>query len=149
MVRILKHEAVKGLNMLKLILEAAEYALVNADQMDLRNFKLGAIGIRNDGKKVKARNASVKIGEVSAGGLTFPAAHAERKLCGKLDYFSQVFVARISRENGQLRNSRPCKFCMIALRAAKVSKVYYSISNFEYGCIDFTAREFERSFYKK
>ncbi len=136
--------------MLKMILEAAQYALSTAHD-DKRNYLLGAVGVRSDGAMVHAQNGSVCIGVSSEmhGGLTFPEAHAERRLSRKLDVGSTVWVARVARSDGSLRNSRPCYDCMLALRSRKVKKVYYSINSTEYGCIDLQSKEFERTFKKK
>lgn len=129
-----------------MILEAAKYSKISNNREDKRNFVLGAIGIRKDGAIVKARNGSVNIGCSYGGGWSFPAAHAERKLCSKMDYNGTVYVSRIARSTGELAMARPCVDCMIALRSRKVSKCYYSINPYQYGMIDFENGEYERVF---
>lgn len=95
---------------------------------DRRSFLLGAVGVRSDGVMVKALN-----------GPTFfpvPCAHAEARLAKKLDYYATVYVARVRLGDGEFAISKPCDNCMRALKAKKVKKIYYSISNDEYGIID-------------
>lgn len=130
----------------KFILEAAKFSYINGGREDRRNFQLGAIGFRADGAKVAARNGSVRIGEIYSGGWSYAHAHAERKLCKKMDHGGIVYVARVSKQDGTLKNSRPCYDCMLALRAKKVLKCYYSINEFQYGMIDFSNNEYERVF---
>lgn len=128
--------------MLKLLKEAAAHASIVG--LDRRAFQFGAIGIRKDGSRVYSRNIPVNIGDYSSG--CFPHAHAERRLCKKMDCGGIVYVARISKKDGSLRNARPCQYCMIAMRARSISKCYYTISDYEYGVIDFRSKEFERTF---
>lgn len=65
-------------------------------------------------------------------------AHAEARLCKKLDYNSTVYVARVKLCNGQFGISRPCSSCMKTLMSKKVKRVYYTISEKEYGVIGFS-----------
>jgi deoxycytidylate deaminase len=94
---------------------------------DCRSFKLGAIGLRNDGTIVSALNgpAPNKCSQV----------HAEARLCQKLTPGSTVWVARI-RHDGTLGMARPCPSCQRRLRSTGVVKVIYTISDNEHGVLD-------------
>jgi tRNA(Arg) A34 adenosine deaminase TadA len=92
-----------------------------------RNFLVGAVGIRSDGTLVAAVNSIVQV--------PTPSAHAESRLCRKLDYGATVYVARITK-TGDIALSKPCPRCEGALRAHGVKKVYYTIGNTEHGVMD-------------
>lgn len=92
----------------------------------LRNQYLGALAIRKDGAMVCSKNSS-SIG-------TEPKVHAEYRVLQKAGWGSTLFVSRV-RSNGLLALARPCGYCMAAIRAFGVTKVYYTISDDEYGCI--------------
>lgn len=104
-------------------------ALTATKREDERSFLLGAVGIRHDGVLVKSVNAS-SFHPVRTG-------HAESRLCKKLDVGSIVYVVRVKLQDGSLALARPCKSCQKILRSTGVSKVYYSISNSEYGVMTF------------
>ena len=89
----------------------------------LRQFRLGAVGIRTDGAIVTASNVSSRVPE--------RRAHAETRVTRKLNYGSEVFVVRILR-NGMLAQARPCSRCQAAMRQRGIS-CYYSISDCEWG----------------
>ena len=95
---------------------------------DRRRYRLGAVGIRKDGAIVKSKNIPNKLPE--------PQAHAEARLAKKLDRGSIVYVVRID-SNGNLASARPCDSCERILKFRGVKKVYYSITNIEYGVIVF------------
>ena len=101
---------------------------LTASHKDGRSFLLGAIGIRNDGVMVTAINSMSK----------FPnrQLHAEYKLSKKLDKGSTVYVVRIRLADGQFALARPCVDCFKVLSTKKVRRIFYSISNDEYGVID-------------
>lgn len=122
--------------MLKLIKQAAELAMPRSRVHDHRAFCMAAIGIRGDGTLVSARNGSVQVSETIGNGWSFPACHAEARVCRKMDHGGTIYVVRVSRSGGHLQLARPCYDCMMAMRARKVKKVYYSISDTEYGVID-------------
>jgi tRNA(Arg) A34 adenosine deaminase TadA len=107
-------------NMLML---AARYAV---KQVDRRDHRLGAVGLRADGALVHACNSPTQD--------RTPAAHAEARLSKKLTPKSVVFVARV-RKSGDLALAKPCKRCLTRLRAAGVSKIFYTISNDSWECI--------------
>lgn len=94
---------------------------------DLRAFRLGAIGIRNDGAIVSASNGPAPY--------PHPDAHAEARLTMKLTPGSAVWVARI-RKDGSLGIARPCGGCMVRLKSAGVVRVAYTISDHEHGVIN-------------
>lgn len=102
---------------------AAKVALSKKDQ---RAYLLGAIGIRGDGVMVMSLNSPSQD----------PAreAHAEYKLCKKLDHGAVVFIARIRISDSAFVNANPCKACRKILKSKKVKKVYYTIGPKEYGC---------------
>ena len=93
---------------------------------DLRAFRLGAVGVRNDGTLVSASNGPAPY--------PHPDAHAEARLCMKLTPGSEVWVARV-RKDGTLGIARPCPRCMVRLRSAGVQRIAYTISDAEHGVI--------------
>lgn len=95
-----------------------------ASKNDRRRYRLGAVGIRTDGTIVTSTNIPCPHPE--------KYAHAEARLARKLDYGSEVFVVRILK-CGTLANARPCLSCQATLSRLGVKRIYYSISNSEYG----------------
>jgi deoxycytidylate deaminase len=51
-----------------------------------------------------------------------------------------VYVVRINR-HGQMNNSRPCPMCEAAMRFVGIKKCFYSISETEYGVMNFRSEE--------
>ncbi len=94
---------------------------------DRRSFRLGAVGIRNDGALVSSTNGPSPF--------PCPEVHAEARLCHKLTPGSTVWVARI-RHDGSLALARPCHTCQKRLRSAGVLKVIYTISDVEHGVLN-------------
>lgn len=92
-----------------------------------RAYLLGAVGVRKDGAIVSAFNGSDY--------LPNRMAHAEYRLCKKLDAGATVYVARVMRSSGEFGMSKPCPDCMRALTARHVKKIYYTIAENEYGKI--------------
>jgi len=95
---------------------------------DKRSYYLGAVGARSDGAIVSSVNIPTRDKE--------PNAHAEYRLSKKLDNGSTVYVARILKATGDFKMSRPCSSCMIAMKNAGVTRVYYTIAPNEFGIID-------------
>lgn len=93
---------------------------------DNRAHRIGAVGIRADKVVVSASNSTEKHRQ--------PAGHAEARLVRKLTRYSTVFVARCSDASGFLM-ARPCRNCLRSLRARSVSRVFYTISDTEYGVL--------------
>ena len=107
-------------------------ALTACKRVDERSFLLGALGIRKDGVLVKSVNASSYYPQRTG--------HAEARLCRKLTPHSVVYVARVRMSDGTFAMSRPCKDCQKILRSTGVSKVYYTISENEFGIMTFNNR---------
>lgn len=95
----------------------------------IRRNRLGAVGIRCDGAMVASNNMNSREQD--------PRIHAEARLVRKLDYGSDVYVVRVMR-SGELGIARPCIKCQNALRIRGVRRVYYSISDTEYGIMNFS-----------
>ncbi len=93
-----------------------------------RKALIGAVGVRNDGAVVSAKN-------LPNPNLN-PRVHAEYLLCRKLDDNAVVFVVRLTR-TGVYGNSRPCIHCQIAMRQKGIKKCYYTINETEYGVMKF------------
>ncbi len=88
------------------------------ESVDMRLHAIGAVGIRKDGAIVRSRNGSSKI--------PLPEAHAEARLCDKLDFGTPyVFVARV-RKDGTYGMSKPCQDCAIKLKMKGVKRVYFT-----------------------
>ena len=104
---------------------AAAYAKQTAP--DIRNFRLGAIGIRGDGAAVFARNGT--------GIAPTPNVHAEARLCRKLDLNANVYVARILHAGDKWAMAKPCPACLTRLAAKDVKRIFYTISPGEFGCL--------------
>ena len=108
---------------------AGEIAL---KRINNRNFYIGALGIRNDQTIVVSKNESARE--------PTPAVHAEARLAKKLDYGATVYVARIkfAKTNyAEYALAKPCYDCMRALKHKRVKRVYWTISNTEFGAMDF------------
>lgn len=103
-----------------------EAAVISRLKRDDRRFYIGAIGIRSDGTKVRACNGNPKE--------PTREHHCEFRLSRKLDRGASVFVARTV-ATGELALARPCGDCQKVLRSRGVTRVYYSISDDEYGCL--------------
>lgn len=111
----------------RMLLEAA---VVSRLKRDDRRFFIGAIGLRSDGTKVRACNGNPKE--------PTREHHCEYRLSRKLDRGSTVFVARTLVglwPNVLLGTAKPCSNCQKVLRSRGVARVYYSISDDEYGCL--------------
>lgn len=92
---------------------------------DRRTFLLGAIGIRSDGVMVRALNGPSENKNRNI--------HAEHRLCRKLDYNAEVYVARVRMDNFEFGMARPCDACRKFLKTMRVKKVFYTISQESYG----------------
>lgn len=112
-------------------------AKLTTSKEDNRSFLLGAIGVRSDGALVKSINSPTEHPN--------RMAHAEYKLCRKLDTGATVYVARIRLLNGEFAISKPCIDCSKMLKAKRVEKVFYTISNTSYG-VWYPANDKERHY---
>jgi len=92
-----------------------------------RNYLIGCVGVRADGAIVVAPNSWTKEPE--------PRAHAEAKVIQKSDRGTVLYVARIHRD-GKLAMAKPCVKCQALIKNKKIKRVYYSISNEEFGVWD-------------
>lgn len=101
-------------------------AQVSRLKNDERSFFIGAVGIRSDGIMVAAANGPARI--------QTRQAHSEARISRKLDKHATVYVAR-TLKNGAWAISKPCEDCQRALKRAKVKRVYYTISDNEFGCL--------------
>lgn len=101
---------------------AAKLAISKEDQ---RNFIVGCVAIRDDGVLVGAINGPTQFPERTA--------HAEYRASKKMDYNSTVYVARVRRCDGALALARPCDDCQKVLIHRKIKRVYYTVSNDQYG----------------
>lgn len=95
---------------------------------DSRSHAVGAVALRTDGAFVHARNGSSERVQ--------PLVHAERRLLRKAGRGSIIYVAR-RRRDGRIGLARPCEWCLTAMRRRGVKRVYYTISDQEYGTYDF------------
>ena len=111
----------------RMLAMAAAVAGDNPERYDNRSFYLGAVGLRNDGVLVTAKNIASKN--------IVPTHHAEARVVRKLTPNSVVWVARVSRSNGGWTMSRPCENCQRIMRSAGVKKVVYTIAPNEWGTI--------------
>lgn len=100
-----------------------------AAKKDHRSYIFGAVAKRRDGTLVFSRN--IPNCEKNW------HCHAEARISRKLDIGAIVYVVRVSRETGKLICSRPCQHCEKALRQAGVRRCLYSISETEYGVLEF------------
>ncbi len=107
---------------------AAETAKLNTD---LRRHCLGAVAIRKDGAIVTSRNGSIYMGRETCG---YPQGHAEFRCLQKAGIGAIFFVARV-KNGGDLGLAKPCPFCQ-SLLSRKVSKVFYTINNDNYGILN-------------
>jgi tRNA(Arg) A34 adenosine deaminase TadA len=122
----------------KYLLEAAKQAMKGHPA---RRAFVGAVGIRKDGKIVRSANGRadvIKHGIHANQGMVMATRnHAEKRLALKLTKGSIVYVGRVYRDTGKLALAKPCAFCYNALRNSGVAKCYYTISEHEYGVIEF------------
>lgn len=108
---------------------AAQIALSKDDK---RNFLIGSVGIRGDGAIVSAFNSPTPSPD--------RRIHSEYRLASKLDYGATVYVARVGSGNSTHKTTKfsmakPCPDCMRVLFSKRVKKIYYTISDKEYGII--------------
>lgn len=104
----------------ELLEEAAEFAV---KKLDRRTFRLAALGRRADGALVRAKNEAVV--------LPTPSAHAEARLCQKLDVGADVWICRVLR-CGEWGLAKPCIHCLKALRLRGVKRVCYTTGPKQY-----------------
>lgn len=118
--------------MLDMLIKAAGVAL-STDDNDHRHFLLGCVGIREDGALVASRNGATKFSSVVEHYQLLPNSHAEGRVLRKLGKNGTLYVARVTRKDGTMAMSLPCAMCQVRIKAARVSKVFYSINRAQYG----------------
>ena len=96
------------------------------NRYDGRHYLLGCVAIRNDGCMVRASNGPSPV--------PMRTMHAELRVSRKLDYGATVYVARILRD-GSFGMAMPCQACLKALRTKRVKKIYFTISDNDFGII--------------
>lgn len=134
--------------MLKLIEMAAKIALPTEYASDRRGFFIGAVGIREDGALVSAKNGAVEFEGTVENYQLIPNAHAEPRVIRKMGKRGTLYVARVLKGTKSLAMSRPCIICLPFLRAFQVQKCYYSINDYQYGILD-VEKEFDRVIFCK
>lgn len=112
----------------RMLAMAADVARDNPERFDNRAFWLGAVGLRNDGVIVSAKN-------VAATDIV-PTHHAEARVVKKMTPDSTIWVARVSRSTGNWTMARPCSGCQRRMKTAGVRKVVYTIDPEEWGTIN-------------
>lgn len=101
------------------------------DIVDVRTHAIGAVAIRADGALVTARNGFDRS--------LNPSMHAEHRVMRKAGHNAIVYVAR-HRKNGSAGLAKPCVNCMSTLRNKGAERVYYTIADNEFGCIQLNPR---------
>lgn len=119
------------MNIINFINLAAQVSLPT-DKNDPRNFLIGAVGIREDGVIVSAKNGAVLSTDVD-NYQYLPSSHAEGRALRKLGKNGILFVARLRKIDRELAMARPCNMCRVRIKSFNVKKVYYSIDPFHYG----------------
>lgn len=118
--------------MLHLLHQAAEVALPSSD-IDYRDYWLGAVGVREDGVIVSAKNGAASFRTTIKSYQLLPTSHAEGRVLRKLGKGGTIFVARVSKKDRCWAMARACSICQVQLKAAKVKRVYYTIDSNHYG----------------
>lgn len=118
--------------MIELLHQAALVSLPSSDN-DNRNFWLGCIGIREDGALVASKNGAVEFSSTVENYQLLPSSHAEGRVLRKLGKKGILYIARVSKEDRSLKLASPCGMCCVRIKSFDVSRVYYTINNFQYG----------------
>ena len=105
--------------------KARELAIAKQDN---KSFILGAVGIRRDGAVVYAVNSISQEPN--------RLLHCEYRICRKIDQGSTIYLVRVRLLNGEYAMSKPCPDCEKVLKSRRVKRVYYTISNNEYGVLE-------------
>lgn len=109
---------------------AIKLALKADEKYVTRKACIAAIGIRTDDAIVHACSGGDQMG-------ISPNTHAEARVLRKMDRFSPViYVARIRRDTMKFALARPCVTCLPRIKNKKIGKIYYTIDEHEFGCID-------------
>ncbi len=119
--------------MLKL---AAKIAIPTPSSLenDLRDYWLGCVGYRKDGVLVSSKNGSYNSYHKDVIHLGDARHHAEGRTIRKLGKDApELFVSRVRKLDGKLAMAAPCELCQNLIKAHRVAKVYFTISESEYG----------------
>lgn len=127
------------------MLTMAGGAALPTDDNDHRHFYIGCVGVREDGVVVASKNGATKFSSIVAHYELLPNSHAEGRVLRKLGRNGTLYVARVARKDGSFAMSRPCRMCQNRIKSAGVKKVYYSISDNQYG-LWFPQTDRERTF---
>lgn len=113
------------------LMEAVEIARSCKDK---KTFRLGCVAKRQDGVIVKSVNGTFQPKGliVTAFGEKIPEGHSEVRVLRKAGIGAMLWVARV-RADGTIAKARPCPTCRAIILNHRVSKVYYTIANDEYG----------------
>ena len=103
---------------------AAETAAAGTDG---RSYFIGAVAQRRDGAIVRSRNLLTRV--------PVHSAHAEARLCKKIDLGSTVYIARVLR-TGATALAKPCPKCHALLRSKGVKKVFFTTETGEIASIE-------------
>lgn len=99
-----------------------------AGSLDDRRYRLGVVAIRGDGVLVSARNGHPVERDFRH--------HAEARIARKLTPGAVLYIVRLGM-GGAYRLARPCVSCQNRLRSAGAARIYYTISEVEYGVLHF------------
>lgn len=132
-----------------------ELAANVAAQGNFYNYKHGAVLVKGGSVINTAHNECVhsKLADRFKKHDGWGTRHAELNVClgidRKVTNDSDIYVVRISKQ-GEPRNSKPCAMCMDTMKFVGVRRVYYSISETQYGVINLrNDRIRERNFGKE
>jgi tRNA(Arg) A34 adenosine deaminase TadA len=132
--------------MIEMFQMALEYATRRQDE---RLFLLGTVAIRgSDQKIVKSRNLPVMIDQDVMSGYNtrypYPHKHSEANIIAKITPKTVIWNARGRKLDGRFAMARPCQTCETLLGYAGVEKVYYTISELEYGVMFLKSKKDDR-----
>ena len=129
---------------------AAKVALPTTDNDFKKNFWIASLGIRLDSAMVVSKNLGVNIGDINWNGgnhnkikpyMKIASGHSEVRALKKMDG-GVLFVVRVGKEEFfetgmfDFKMARPCNICEQHIVAKKISKVYYTINDHQYGIMD-------------
>lgn len=118
--------------MISQLIQAAEIALPTTDN-DYRNFWLGAVGRREDGVLVTAKNGAAETSHSVKQYELQPNSHAEGRLLRKLGKNGIIYVARVAKGTRKFAMAMPCGMCQIRIKSAHTRLVYFTINETQYG----------------
>lgn len=111
-----------------------------ACQSEFKTFKHGAVLVRGGSVINVAHNQCVhsKLAERFKKHNGWATRHSEINVIlgvnRKVTTGADVYVVRVN-NTGELKNSRPCNMCIDTMKFVGIGRVFYSISDNEYGVI--------------